>query len=225
MNHAIVVLDETGSMGGQEKRVISSMNEYAKGLPKGTHLSVFKFDSNHWTKFFSGKKGKWPGMKSGDYTPGAMTPLWDAIAKGIAFVRKKAEKGDKVMVMIDTDGMENASKEQTVESVKALIDKCKKKGWEFLFMSGGIDNSAAISVGRQARQVGVSNLSASFGNRRGATKLASSHTTAYFSGGSTGERYDRVVGDDGTTADIHPATKTTGGKDPEEVQNFWSQAS
>ena len=43
--HAIVVLDETGSMRGQEERVTTSLNEYVDGLPKGTRLAVFKFDS------------------------------------------------------------------------------------------------------------------------------------------------------------------------------------
>ena len=30
MNHAIVTLDETGSMSGQEHRIVTSLNEYVK---------------------------------------------------------------------------------------------------------------------------------------------------------------------------------------------------
>ena len=49
MNHAIVTLDETGSMSGQEHRVVTSLNEYVEQLPKKTRLTVFKFDSRRWT--------------------------------------------------------------------------------------------------------------------------------------------------------------------------------
>ena len=35
-----------------------------------------------------------------------MTPLYDAIAKSIAHAESVASNGDKVMVMIDTDGYE-----------------------------------------------------------------------------------------------------------------------
>ena len=35
------------------------------------------------------------------------------------------------MVMIDTDGEENASKEHTRESINALVSQKKGVGWEF----------------------------------------------------------------------------------------------
>ncbi len=67
MKHAIVTLDETGSMSGQEHRVVTSLNEYVKKLPKKTRLTVFKFDSARWTKSFCGPVKKWKPMREKDY--------------------------------------------------------------------------------------------------------------------------------------------------------------
>ena len=58
MKHAIVTLDETGSMRGQQHRVVTSLNEYVEQLSRKTGLTVFKFDSERWTTFFPRKGQK-----------------------------------------------------------------------------------------------------------------------------------------------------------------------
>ena len=68
MKHAIVTLDETGSMRGQQHRVVTSLNEYVDQLPRKTRLTVFKFDSERWTTFFRGKVKKWKAHE-GDGLP------------------------------------------------------------------------------------------------------------------------------------------------------------
>ena len=184
-NRAVVCLDETGSMRGQEKRVVTSMNEYVEQLPKSTRITVFKFDSTHWTKFFDGAKSDWKEMKEGDYTPGAMTPLYDAVAKAIEHAKSAAKAKDKVMVMIDTDGFENASKEQTQDSIKAYVEQQKKAGWEFLFMASGLDEKAAVAVGATGQSIGTQVLAATYSNRGANYAAAASTTNAYFNSGST----------------------------------------
>ena len=47
------------------------------------------------------------------------------------------------MVIITTDGLENASHEWTSASVKKLIEEKEKLGWEFLFLGVGLDAFAA----------------------------------------------------------------------------------
>ena len=180
MNHAIVTLDETGSMSGQEQRVVTSLNEYVNQLPKKTRLTVFKFDSERWTEFFHGSVKKWKPMKEKDYRPGAMTPLYDAIAKSIAHGESAASNGDKVMVMIDTDGYENASREHTQESCLALVSRKKKTGWEFLFMSAGVDEKQAAVVGTAGRSLGMRVNSASYARRSLNYSRASVQTRTYF---------------------------------------------
>lgn len=180
MNHAIVTLDETGSMSGQEQRVVTSLNEYVNQLPKKTRLTVFKFDSERWTEFFHGSVKKWKPMKEKDYRPGAMTPLYDSIAKSIAHAESAASNGAKVMVMIDTDGYENASREHTQESCLALISQKKQAGLEFLFMSAGVDQKQAAVVGTTGRSLGMRVNSASYAKRSLNYSRASAQTRTYF---------------------------------------------
>ena len=179
-NYAVVCLDETGSMQGQEQRVVTSLNEYVNQLPDDTHITVFKFDSERWTSFYDGVKPDWKQMKQGDYNPGAMTPLYDAVAKSIHHAEGLASAGDKVMVMVDTDGFENASKEHTQESVKALVDQKKGAGWEFLFMANALDHQQAVAVGYTGQAMGMQVNSASYGQRMASYSRAASSTRSYF---------------------------------------------
>ena len=80
-----------------------------------------------------------------DYSiaPRGMTPLLDAIGQGI----RKAENllaerpwfDGLVQFVIQTDGAENASTEFNKQQIKQLIEKKQAEGWQFLFMSAGVD--------------------------------------------------------------------------------------
>lgn len=183
MKHAIVVLDETGSMSGQEDRVVTSMNEYVAKLPKKAMLTVFKFDSERWTTFFSGKVKEWKKMVMSDYSPGAMTPLYDAIGKAITHGKFTSKKGDKVMLMVDTDGYENASTEYTHEKITTMIEKAKDRGWEVLFMANGLTEQAAARVATVGHKLGVTKtFAASHVLRSSSYGAAAGATQSYFDG-------------------------------------------
>lgn len=50
------------------------------------------------------------------------------------------ERADKVLFVITTDGMENASREFTADKIKKMVLNQKEKyGWEFLFLGANID--------------------------------------------------------------------------------------
>ena len=61
-------------------------------------------------------------------------------------------RADKVMVVITTDGLENASREYTHEKIKAMVERQKEKyGWEFIFLGANIDAVlTAATVGIKA---------------------------------------------------------------------------
>ena len=48
-------------------------------------------------------------------------------------------RAGKVMFVIITDGMENASREYTTKKVKSMIEAEKEKGWEFVFLGANMD--------------------------------------------------------------------------------------
>ena len=75
-----------------------------------------------------------------------MTGLLDAVGKTINHVGNRhknaldSEVPGKTMVVIITDGYENASREFTLPQVKQMIERQKTKfGWEFLFLGANID--------------------------------------------------------------------------------------
>ena len=179
-NYAAICLDETGSMSGQEERVITSLNEYVQSLPDDIHVTVFKFDSERWDTLYDDSKSNWADRTVVDYNPGAMTPLFDAIYKTIKHGESLAQEGDKVLIMIDTDGMENASKEYTRDTVRALVDKKKSAGWEFLFMAAGLDEAQAFLTGSTGRDLGMVTNTASYGARSVNYMAASAHSADYF---------------------------------------------
>jgi hypothetical protein len=52
----------------------------------------------------------------------------------------KGDKPDQVMVVIVTDGHENASQEYSLDVVKSLIHTFKEEAkWEFIFLGANID--------------------------------------------------------------------------------------
>ena len=182
-NYAVVALDATGSMGGQEQRVVSSMNEYVKTLPDESRISVFIFDSNRWDTYYEGEVSDWPAMKVSDYRTGAATPLFDAVGKAVAHADTLASDGDKLMLMVDTDGMENASKEHSAESIKALVESRKGQGWAFLFMSQGLDHAQSQVNAMAASSMGMAAHNASAGLRNASYARAGGQTVSYFSAG------------------------------------------
>lgn len=84
------------------------------------------------------------------------TALLDAIGKTINKIvnatrhTAKEYQADKVIFVITTDGMENASREYGPEKIKKMIEHQKSKyNWEFIFLGANID---AIST---ARDIGI----------------------------------------------------------------------
>ena len=203
-NYAVVVLDETGSMAGQEERVVTSMNEYAETMKKAkARMTVFCFDSERWRVFFDDKASKWKPMTVEDYNPGQMTPLYDAIGKAIGYMEKIATHNyDKVHMMVDTDGYENASEEFTFEVVTGLIEGKQAAGWKFVFMAAGVDKGQVQLVGSQGRRMGMQ-VNSTLHSQRGATyRAASGQTMSYFD--------DEATTTDGTGSSGSTSTEGVG---------------
>ena len=101
-----------------------------------------------------------------DAFPRGYTPLNDAIGKIVALA--KAGDYDKLALIIMTDGHENASTELTVPQAKALLDECRAKGWQVIFLGADYDNAAqATSYGTRSVNIiqsSTANLSATMMN-------------------------------------------------------------
>ena len=65
-----------------------------------------------------------------------MTPLYDAIGRGVDGLDKRAGNGKAVLVIV-TDGLENYSSKHTFDSIRELIDARQDKGWLIVFLGAG----------------------------------------------------------------------------------------
>lgn len=158
-----LVLDETGSMSTIVDDTIGGYNTFIKGLKdqKGDHdikFTLIKFDSNkHDIVHRAEPIDSIPELTKETYVPGAATPLIDASMKAIKATEAKVSElglADKanIVVAIQTDGHENASREFTRDQLVAEIKDKTAKGWLFQFLGAGIDAFAsAQSLGINAR--------------------------------------------------------------------------
>lgn len=90
-----------------------------------------------------------PNLTDKEYFVRGCTALLDAVGGAIHHignVHKYARKEDvpeKILFIITTDGMENASHCYTYDKVRHMIERQKERyGWEFLFLGANIDAAA-----------------------------------------------------------------------------------
>jgi len=86
-----------------------------------------------------------PGLDVTTYVPRGNTALLDAIGRTITTLGEtyaampENERPERVIVVIQTDGEENASKEYAADAIKAMItEQTSKYSWEFLFLGANI---------------------------------------------------------------------------------------
>lgn len=92
-------------------------------------------------------------LQADEYQPRASTPLLDAVGHGVALLDKSQEKGERRVLAIMTDGLENASTEYTKETLKALLDrKQTEDGWLIVYL--GADHNAWAQAGALGLSVG-----------------------------------------------------------------------
>lgn len=149
--HVTFVLDETGSMESIKDDTIGGFNAYLDTLKEekgAVKFTLLKFDSNRVDKVCVDTPiAEVPRLTNETYQPGAMTPLIDASYKAIEATAEKVKgkKNPKVIVVIQTDGYENASTEHTREDLAALVKEKTADGWVFTFLGAGIDAFGAAA--------------------------------------------------------------------------------
>lgn len=154
----VFILDRSGSMSGLETDTIggfNSMIEKQKQESGEAMVTTILFDSIVETLHNRADIQKIVPMTSKDYYVCGMTALLDAVGSTIQHISHVHTLMDEdnvpehTMFVITTDGMENASKEFTMATVKRLIEEKKEKeNWEFLFLGANIDAvKAAGSIG------------------------------------------------------------------------------
>ena len=174
MQHDFILLDRSGSMQVLWSEALHSVNAYVKKLAEGqvdTGVTLATFDKDGEQFKFEIIRERiipstWKPVSAEDATPRGMTPLNDAIGR-IVTLAKAGFSGtlyDKLALIIMTDGLENASREYNHKAAKALLDDCRAKNWQVIFLGANFDNAVQAeaygNVSAQSMTVGTARLSA-----------------------------------------------------------------
>lgn len=158
--YAHILLDRSGSMENCRDTTIDAFNEYVMGLRRSdsvdarVSLTIFDSESIDTLQHLEPAKS-FMELNRANYVPRASTPLLDAIGHVAAEIDKVALRdGEKIGLVILTDGLENASKEHTKETIKKLLtDRQDNKGWLVTFLGADVDAFAeAGAIGIHPRK-------------------------------------------------------------------------
>lgn len=152
----VFILDRSGSMGGLESDTIGGYNSMLSKQKKEktgkVSVTTVLFDDQYELLYNQVPIEKVSPMTEEEYYVRGSTALLDAIGKTVMQVKANQDRKeikDKVLFVIITDGMENASREYRADQIKKLIEERKEKdNWEFLFLGANIDAiGAAKDIG------------------------------------------------------------------------------
>jgi hypothetical protein len=150
------LLDRTGSMDAIKAETIGGFNAYLDALERDAgddiEFTLLQFDSVSIDTLYRGVRlCDVPRLTTDTYQPRAYTPLIDACVKTVKATEEAiAQHRDKarVIVVFQTDGEENASREHSLAELRDLIERRKAEGWQFVFLGADIDAySAARNLG------------------------------------------------------------------------------
>ena len=148
LTEIIFLLDRSGSMGGLESDTIGGFNAFIDNQRKleGKTLVTGVLFDDQYEVIWNGAEAEKVKLTAEEYYVKGCTALLDAIGKTILDVGCRLTKTNednrlgKVIFVITTDGLENASREFTYKKVKELITHQQEKyNWEFIFLGANID--------------------------------------------------------------------------------------
>lgn len=156
----ISIIDMSGSMGALQTEVIGAFNTFIEEQNKlkgKAEVTLVLFDNRYIIPegFNKVKLKNTPKLTEDIYKPTGMTALYDAIGKTI----NDFEEYKDVVMLIQTDGEENSSKEFKQSTVKELINKKEAEGWDITFLGANID---AVSVGASIGLIAAKSVQYSF---------------------------------------------------------------
>ena len=162
---------------------LSSVNAYAEAIGKveegeadtlDTDVTLLAFDYQEGLQFDVLRQQvspqDWTLISEEEVSPRGMTPLFDAIHRTITLA--ETDNPDKAVIVIMTDGHENASRHITRQGAKAALERAGKRGWEVVFLGAefaSFGDADAVGVDG-SKQMAVSSSSLSLVQERLARK-------------------------------------------------------
>jgi Mg-chelatase subunit ChlD len=152
----VLLLDRSGSMASCRENALAGVNGYLREVADdpaliGGRITLLTFDNESIdTVRDDVALAVCPPLETSEFVPRGATPLLDAVAKAVSLLDGYEGRADdpRILVVL-TDGYENASQEHTRASVSALLKARQAAGWLVLYLGANQDSWA------EAQQLGV----------------------------------------------------------------------
>jgi hypothetical protein len=154
-----IILDRSGSMQSVKDDTIGGFNNFLseqRRVEGEASLSLVQFDDQYEVVYEDKDIHTANPLTEATFQPRGSTALFDAVGRtvnsvGLRLAALAEEKRpDKVLLVIMTDGFENASREFTAAKISEMINhQHDVYKWEFMFI--GANQDAVLS----AREIGI----------------------------------------------------------------------
>lgn len=145
--HALLAIDKSGSMARLQDDVCGGFNAFCDDQARQDHadrirVTVVLFDSDYEVLCTGTAPADVPRLDQDNYVPQGMTALYDAVGTLITTFERENTlgDGDRVMLVVSTDGRNNSSREYTAADINAMIDERTRTGrWMATYLGAGPD--------------------------------------------------------------------------------------
>jgi hypothetical protein len=139
----LLVLDRSGSMQSRKadhEGGVRAFVEDQRTLAGDVRFTLVQFDSTDPCEIVYDRVPL-DAVDAITLIPRGATPLLDAVGRAVAHLRARqgTEPSQSTLIMVVTDGEENASTEWTKDRVKALLGEIAAAGGTTLFLGADID--------------------------------------------------------------------------------------
>ncbi|MFA4845636.1 MAG: hypothetical protein WC654_03705 [Patescibacteria group bacterium] len=172
-----VILDESGSMDIVRDDTIGGFNQYIQTLKNDAEIeydvTLTLFNDSASVEYAKTPLADVRPLSRSVYAPQKLTALLDAVGETLTAIGE-VPSDVKCVVVIITDGHENASREFTTDQIRKMIsDRDKKDNWTFAYLGAVADawgqaGALGINVANAAQFTGAT-TDAAFRDTAGAT--------------------------------------------------------
>lgn len=143
--HVLLLVDDSASMSSMAQAVRDGFNEYVDSLIADTEgkyrITVGIFSADYEPFAEAVKPKNLVKLNTSNYTAGGYsTALYDGIGRIVNDFERanpNLSADDRVLLVIQTDGQDNSSKEITLAQARQLIEKRQAGGWSVLYLGAG----------------------------------------------------------------------------------------
>lgn len=147
ITEVVFILDRSGSMYGLESDTIGGYNSFLKQQREtagNAMITTVLFNDTLSVLHRRAPISTVNDITKNDYSASGMTALLDAVGETVSEIERKQKfwderKPDNTVVVIITDGMENASRSFSYKEIHDMISRKREEGWKFVFLGANID--------------------------------------------------------------------------------------